>query len=85
MSEKNPPPPKVGDVFYGPPIGAPFKPGKYHVRAIVDIEGEHPTYGWIYHVVFRFYSRRKGWRYEIRDSFALGVGLYTKRKPKPNG
>jgi hypothetical protein len=76
---KNPPPPEIGDVFEGPPIGMPFKRGLYYVRAIVDVEPEEdPDYGWIYQVVFRFYSKRKGWRYEIRDSFAIGMGLYKK-------
>lgn len=87
---KNPPPPEIDDVFHGPEIGhgKPVRrmvPGRYYVRAIVDVEGEDPNDGWIYHVVFRFYTRHKGWRYEIVSSHALGVGLYkkvSKRKRK---
>lgn len=80
---KNPAPPEIGDVFKGPPIGhgSPVysgKPGKYHVRAVVDIEGEDPTYGWIYQVVFRYYTRHKGWRYEIKNSHDIGLGLYSR-------
>lgn len=77
----NPRPPNVGDVFSGPEIGhgVPTRtgtPGKYYVRAVVDVEGEDPTYGWIYHVVLRCYTRHKGWRYAVVDSFAFGAGLY---------
>lgn len=82
MSGKNPPPPEVDDVFEGPEIGhgQPIRTGRrglYYVRAVVDAE-EDSEYGWLYQVVFRFYSRRKGWRYMIVDSHALGIGLYKK-------
>ncbi len=79
---KNPPPPEIGDVFEGPRIGhgtpqLPAKNGLYYVRAVVDVEPEeHPDYGWIYQVVFRFYTRHKGWRYEIKSSHDIGLGLY---------
>jgi len=87
---KNPPPPEIGDVFLGPEIGHGHpvrtgKPGKYYVRAVVDTE-EDDTYGWEYQVVLRFYTRHKGWRYEIISAHSIGVGLYKKlerraRKP----
>jgi hypothetical protein len=84
MRDKNPPPPKVGDKYNGPRLS--HRPTTYHVRAIVDNEGEDPDFGWLYQVVFRFYSPRKGWRYLVEASHALGVGLYTKvasKKAKP--
>lgn len=85
----NPPPPAVGDVFEGPWIGhgtpkLEMKPGKYYVRAVVDAE-ENATYGWLYYVVFRYYTRHKGWRYEIKNAHDIGLGLYkkvSKRKAK---
>lgn len=79
METKNPVPPKVGDVFTGPPTQSNGKRGVYHVRAVVDYEGEDSDYGHIYHVVFRFWSRRKGWRYEVVSSHSIGVGLYRKK------
>jgi hypothetical protein len=82
MRDKNPLPPAIGDVFKGPRVGLHSKAGTYHVRAIVDNEGEDPEYGWMYQVVFRFWSPRKGWRYEIVDASALGVGLYKKMRSK---
>jgi len=89
MLDKNPSPPEIGDVFEGPAIGhgtpkLVFRPGKYYVRAIVDAE-EDPTYGWLYYVVFRFYTRNKGWRYEIKSAHDIGLGLYrkvNKRRPQ---
>jgi hypothetical protein len=82
IKEKNPPPPAIGDVFHGPPIshGSPvFKntPGRYYVRAIVDAE-EDPEFGWLYQIVFRLYTRHKGWRYIIEDGFVMGTGQYKK-------
>jgi len=88
VSPKAPPPPKIGTVFYGPMIGdgtprLRMRPGRYQVRAIVDLEEkEDSNYGWLYWVVFRFYTRHKGWRYEITHSSAIAVGLYTRKRPK---
>jgi len=79
---KNPPPPAVGDVFKGPRTNSRKTHGTYHVRAIVDNEGEDPEYGWMYQVVFRFWSPRKGWRYQVEDASALGVGLYKRQSRK---
>ena len=79
---RNPPPPAVGDVFEGPPIGhggsrMTVKKGLYYVRAIVDHEKDD-EYDHMYQIVFRFFSQRKGWRYEVVSAFAIGVGLYVK-------
>jgi hypothetical protein len=79
---KNPPPPAIGDVYDGPRLSP--RPTRYHVRAIVDNEGEDAEYGWIYQVVFRFWSPRKGWRYEVVSSHALGAGLYKARRRSPS-
>lgn len=89
MSSKAPPPPAIGTVYEGPIIGhgkpkVRLRPGRYYVRAIVDPEEEeHPDYGWLYWIVFRFYTRHKGWRYEITHSSAIAVGLYKKAKRQP--
>jgi len=80
----NPPPPRVGEVFSGPEIGhggpaRSGRPGKYYVRAVVDAE-ECPQYGWEYQVVLRFWTRKHGggWRYEIIDAHAFGLGTYKR-------
>lgn len=83
---KNPPPPAIDDVFEGPEIGhgkpvRTGRKGKYYVRAVVD-PFEDKEYGWIYQVVFRFYTRNKGWRYEIVSAHAIGLGLYTQVSKK---
>jgi hypothetical protein len=82
MSMTNPPPPAVGDVFEGPSIGhghprLDTRKGRYYVRAVVDAE-EHPEYGWLYEVVFCFWTRHKGWRYTLVDSFSFGFEMYRK-------
>jgi len=86
---KNPPPPEVGNVFRGPPIGHGHpqfsgKTGLYYVRAVVDVE-EVSEDGWSYQVVFRFFTRNKGWRYVIEDAYAFGYEKYkkiNKRRPR---
>lgn len=51
---------------------------RFYVRAIVDLEEkEHPKFGWIYQVVFRWYLPSRGWRYLVEHSSAFGVGLYV--------
>ena len=89
MRTQNPPPPEVGDVFTGPEIGhgKPImtgKAGKYYVRAVVDAE-EHPEYGWLYEVVFRFWSLKYGggWRYELVNAHRFGFGEFKKVSKKP--
>lgn len=84
MRTLNPPPPEVGDVFRGPEIGygrpvRTGRQGKYYVRAVVDAE-EHPEYGWVYEVVFRFWSLKHGggWKYELVSAHAIGLGMYVK-------
>lgn len=86
-------PPNVGDIFEGPPIGhgalfpRTLKNGKYHVSAVLDAYAD-PKYGWLYHVVFAFYTRNKGWRYVVESNHAIDVGLYTlrrRKRPKPLG
>ncbi len=75
------PPPKVGDVFDGPPIGHErAKPGKYTVAAIVDLGffDNNPSY---YQVVFRFWaSHKKRYAWEIQGADAIDLGLYKPRK-----
>lgn len=78
---KCPPPPSVGDIFDGPRIKDTQLVGKYHVRAVVDNEGEDPNWGWIYQVVFR-YRVGDRWCYEIVSSHTIAVGLYKPRKRK---
>lgn len=82
MSDKNPPPPAIGTKFHGPRVSQTQMKGTYHVRAIVDNEGEDPDFGWMYQIVFRFWIPRKGWRYEIVTAHALGIGVYTKARSR---
>jgi hypothetical protein len=81
---KNPPPPEVGSLFttrYGEltSTGAKSRKVTYEVRAIVD-PFEDEKYGWLYQVVFRFWSPRKGHRYILVSSWELGLGSYVPAK-----
>lgn len=79
------PPPKVGDKVY-------LQHGidtniAHHVRAIVDVE--HDDVGVAeYHVVLRWWSPSKGWRYAVESAYAFGYdnvpGLYGKKKRARN-
>lgn len=83
--EKAPPPPEVGEKFWGPRVSDRAKRATYEVRAVVDPEPEeHPEYGWFYWVVFRYWNPRKGGhRYLIDSSFALALSYIPKRKRRP--
>lgn len=77
---------QIDDVFHGPPIGhgnpkveldsnGKPKKGCYYVRAIID-PWDHPEYGPQYQIVFRFYTRNKGWCYMIENSSAIAFDLF---------
>lgn len=79
---KPPPPPEVGDKFWGPGANDARKRSTYELRAIVD-PVEHPSLGWYYWVVLRFWNPRKKHQYIIESSFALAVSYTPKRKRRP--
>lgn len=74
------PPPRVGDVFDGPPIAIGHSKGKYVVAAIVDLGfySNEPTY---YKIVFRFWSRKnQRYAWEIVGADAIDFDIYRARK-----
>jgi hypothetical protein len=73
-------PPKVGDVFLGPPINESRSRGKYTVAAVVDLGflESNPSF---YQVVFRFWAQhKKRWAWEVVSADAIDVGLYRPKK-----
>ena len=82
MNPKGPRTPKVGEIFLGPEIGQgePVRagePGRYEVRAIVDAEEYEDGF---YQVVFRYWTKKRGWRYEVVSSSTIAAGLYRKEE-----
>jgi hypothetical protein len=77
-------PPKVGAEFLGPMIGLTRRPGRYTVAAIVDLGffENDPTY---YQVVFRFWSVKKRYAWEIVGADAIDVGVYKPVGKKKTG
>ncbi len=64
-----PPPPAIGATYRS---ASPMSP-LYHVRAIVDVEPDG-----YFHVVLRFWSKRRGWCYLCENAFKFAPGmLYT--------
>ena len=80
---KDPPPPQVGEKFWGPPLSDRFERSTYEVRAIVDFDPE--KYPFHYQIVFRYWSpRRQWWRYLIEGSFSLDAGIYRAKRKRQN-
>lgn len=88
MTYRNPPPPEVGARFTkrGGELrinGRPYRKVVYEVRAVVDPQ-EDEEYGWIYEMVFRFWSPRKGYCYMLVNSLALGMNMYIPVRKRPS-